>query len=507
MSLEHLNQHLAAEGIEQIRDVDMCPERTAYLEHLVEGSWDSEEWVKQLKSLKTAYKSAFYNYFAQVYPHIIFEAVEDKVYWNYDEQEGVYTELSFPEVRSLVVKLFIDEGLDEYATEATAKAMLVKYRGVYSERGVSYDGFDKDDKWFHTNNGWVNLETLEFESHTPHRLSRIKSAVDYDDNATCPRYNQFLDEDLQLKSDQVRVIDQFSGLSLTNDIRYQKMLTLTGRAGCGKSTLMDAWGYVLGDLMMEKKLTELQNDSMRFAGAQFVGSRLCWFDEVDVKRAEMGNNLGTLITGQHINIERKGVNGIIKGQNTLKCVLTANRLPLSAEIGIFRRLILIPITVSFSESETDDKDMGVKLKSEASGILNRMIRGLHDLRKMGGFTLIEGHEDLIEEYKASADIIAEFLDEYFDVGKEADTIPSRVMYNTYLQYTEMNSFAKSISPQKFGQLVASQPLTRFAHIRSRRDMRQRYWTGLKLKDQYKVNENLEVIVEKISAGNDSIIGA
>jgi len=370
---------------------------------------------------------------------------------------------------------------------------------MYCDRGVAYDDFDKEDFWFHANNGWVQLKTLEFTSHTPLMLSRMKSAVDYKSDATCPVYDKFLDIDFQLKADQVRVVDQFSGLTLTNDITQQKMLTLVGRTGCGKSTLMDAWSYVLGDLMIEKKLTELQGESMRFSGSQFVGARLCWFDEVDVKKAEMGNSLGTLITGQHINIERKGINGIVKGQNTLKCVLTANRLPLSAEIGIFRRLIFIPIKVSFTETDREDKQMNTKLKDEAPGILNRMLRGLHDLQKMGGFTLIEGHEDLIEEYKASADTIAEFLDEYFDPGSRDETIPSKVIYNAYQEYTEGNSFTRSISPQKFGQLLASQPLIRFAHIEGKRSKTSRYWTGLKLKEHYVLNEK----TEKIEARSES----
>lgn len=499
MSLQKLNQQLAAEGFETIKDVDTCPERTSYLEHLAEDNWDSEKWKKILQSKKAAYKVAFHTYFAEVYPNLLFEATEERVYWNYDEQDGVYTEMSYPEVRSLVVKLLVDEGLNDVATEGTAKAVLVRYRGVYQKRGVAYDSFDEDDRWFHANNGWVNLETLEFQSHTPNRRSRIKSAVDYEVGAECPRYDQFIESDLQLKPDQVRVIDQFTGLSLTNDIKYQKMLTLTGRTGCGKSTLLDAWGYVVGDMMIEKKLTELQNDSMRFAGTQFIGKRLCWFDEVDVKRAEMGNSLGTLVTGQHINVERKGVNGIVKARNTLKCVLTANRLPLSAEIGMFRRLILIPIRVSFSESGIEDREMHVKLKAEASGVLNRMIRGLHDLRKMGNFTLIEGHEDLIEEYKASSDTVAEFLDEHFEPGTEDDVVPSKVLFNTYQRYTEGNSFTKSISPKKFGQLLASQPLTRFAHIDKKlarvNGETQRCWKGLKPISSYKVNYDAEVLVE------------
>jgi len=260
---------------------------------------------------------------------------------------------------------------------------------------------------------------------------------------------------------------------------------------------MDAWKYVIGDMMIEKKLTELQGDSMRFAGTQFVGKRLCWFDEVDVKKAEMGNSLGTLITGQNINVERKGINGIVSAQNTLKSVLTANRLPLSAELGIYRRLIMIPISVSFVEDGSQDTDIHTKLQAEASGILNRMIAGLHDLRKMGGFTMIEGHEDLVEQYKVASDTVAEFLEEHFEPGTDEDTVPTKVVFNTYQRFTEGNSFTRSITPHKLGQLIASQPLTKFNHIKSVSGRVNgevvRVWRGLKVRSQYQINTNSEVL--------------
>ena len=342
------------------------------------------------------------------------------------------------------------------------------------------------------------LTTLEFTNHTPDRLSRRKSAVSYDAVATCPVYDKFLDEDLQLKEDQVRVINQFSGLILTNEMKHEKMLTLLGRTGCGKSTLLNTWSRVLGEMALEKKLTELSSESARFAGSQFIGSTLCWFDEVDVKKAEMGNNLGTLVTGKHINVERKGINGIKKALNTVKCVLTANRLPMTAEIGIYRRLIMIPIQVSFYESGVEDKDIDSKLAEEASGILNRMIRGLHDLKKMGTFTVISGHDDLIEEYKAQSDTIAEFLDEYFEVGNEEDFVETKNLFESYRHFAEGNSWTRSITPQKFGRLLASQPLTRFAKIQSKRTKHSRGWTGLKLKNEYKFNDSTGLIIEVAS---------
>lgn len=479
-----------------INNITLCPERDQYRDFINNPDNQKEDnFAKKKKALLEQYKLAFHNYFAEVYPHLRFEIGEEKTYWDYNTLEGVYEEMTATTARERVIKLLIDEGLVASANDSFAKTVLARYRACFSERGNAYDEFDTDDNWFHANNGWVNVETLEFEPHTPNRISRRKSAVAYDPNAECPVYDKFLGEDLQLKEDQVRVIDQFSGLTLTGDIRYQKMLTLVGRPGCGKSTLLNTWSHVLGDMSLEKKLTDLQSDASRFAGSQFVGSTLCWFDEVNVKKAEMSNNLGTLITGETINVERKGINGITKARNTVKCVLTANLLPMTAEIGMYRRLILINIPVSFSEDEKEDREMPDKLKAEGSGILNRMLRGLQDLRKMHGFTVIAGHADLIEEYKAQSDTIAEFLDEYFDVGTADDFVPTKEMYNAYQHFAEGNSWTRSITPQKFGRLLKGQPLSRFAKIEPKRTFDEgRGWSGLRLKKEYKFDDT-GIIVE------------
>lgn len=480
-----------------LENISLCPERIEYKKFINDPDsqyLDQKKYVAINKALLERYKLNFHSYFAEVYSFLLFEAGEDTEYWNYDETKGVYTEVSSVTAKEWVIKLLIDEELTVNANESFAKTVLSRYRACFAERGVGYDDFDKSNDWFHANNGWVNINTLEFQPHTPERLSRRVSAVSYSKDAQCPVYDKFLDTDLELKKDQVRVIDQFSGLILTNDIHHEKMLTLLGRTGCGKSTLLNTWSRVLGEMAIEKKLTELTSEASRFAGSQFVGSTLCWFDEVDVKKAEMGNSLGTLITGKHINIERKGINGIKKAANTLKCVLTANRLPMTAEIGIYRRLIMIPIQVSFTESEKEDRTIDSKLKAEAPGILNRMLRGLADLHKMGTFTVIAGHADLIEDYKAQSDTIAEFLDEYFDVGTPDDFIETKDLYEGYRHFAEGNSWTRSITPQKFGRLLASQPLTRFAKIAPKRTMTERGWIGLKLKLGYKFNDS-GVIIE------------
>jgi putative DNA primase/helicase len=486
-NLDALNAELEALGLDGIEDVDNTPERNAYFAHLEEADYNDKEWIKVAKALRIQHKLAFHKYVAVAYPFLKYEIGEDKTYWNYNEETGIYDEVNFTTVRGFIIKLLIEDGLEDVATEATSKTILSKFRAMFTTRATLYKDFDAEQDWFHVKNGWINVNTKEFEDHTPHRISRRVSAVLYDKTATCPNYDKFLDEQMQLKPDQVRAIDQFSGLLLTPDISKQKMLVLIGKPGSGKSTLLDIWSDVLGDVATQKGLTEITGESFRFGGSSLVGKRLCWFDEVEVTRANMGNALIQLITGQHIKVERKGINGFVDADNQLKCVLTANTLPRSAEMGIYRRMILIYLEYSFYDSMTANQNIRNILKAESSGVLNRMLRGLADLQKNKGFTQIEGHSELIEEYKSSSNTVAEFLDEYFEFQYDADPIPTKVLLEAYKEFTN-DKYSESLTPQRFGMVMKHHGLTKFDKIFNKQNSDgQKVWCGLKLKPLYMFN--------------------
>lgn len=501
--IEKLNEELKAMGVEEIKDVDPCPERTKYYAHLhIDIDDRKDDWNKKFKFFREKYLSTYYKVVAEKYPHLLYEKTNDKVYWNYNEETGVYDELSFPEVRNLIIAMLIDEDFTDKANESFAKSTLNKYRSTYRSRGHFYDDFGSEDDLFHANNGWVNLKTLEYIPHTPDILSRRKSAVDYDANAICPIYDKFLDQDIRLLKEEVRVIDQFSGALLTPDIRYQKILTVIGKPGSGKSTVVNVWNNILGSLATRKSLTQLSGDSFRFVGSSLIGKHLCWFDEVDIKRSEMSTNLGNLVTATDIRIERKGIDGEINARNTLKCVLTANRLPMSSEDGSYRRMLLIYFNNSFTDEGTTDPDILDKMVAEASGILNRMIKGLIDLRKMNGFTMIPGHADRIEEYKAASDPISGFLDEYFVADKNGE-IPSKELFEAYKHYRQHDGFTKSLTTQKFGLLLKAQALNEFAKIDSKHTRDGKIWTGLRLKDEYEMVD-FGVIKERLKSAQGGV---
>lgn len=488
---------------------DVAPEATKWKEWKNEKRKlvaDPDERAKLDKRYKNAHFNNFYKYIAKHFPHLIFEKDNEKQYFLYRESNGCYESLTDVYIKEIVTKLYIEEGFAEKGKVGEVRQALLRFRSMFEERGVKLEDFDNTEEWFHCANGWVNVVTREFEPHTPKRLSRFVAAVSYNKDADAPTYEAMMNS-YGLPKDQVRVLHQFSGLCLTGDIKQQKMLVLLGRPGCGKSTVVEIWRKVLGKLAITKSLTTFSNENtVRFVGGQLAGKTLIHFDEADVKRAELGAHISNLVTGDTIDVERKMVNVtdvIVK--NRLKCILSANKLP-PGQDGIFRRMILIKFERSFTDEMKADRNLPDKLEAEMSGILNCMLNGLADLRKMGVFTEIAGHDELIEEYKTESDIMAEFLDTFFDpvinfteeTGMAGSGILTTTMFATYRKWADDNGVGMllKLTPQKFGRMLAGVSLTKFAKLHTHRTNTSRTWRGIKPKDGVILNPSNEYYIHQ-----------
>lgn len=475
--------------IEPPQEPDYCPSRTQYLAYYQEEDRDP----KKLKRLRLQYLTDFYQWFAHIYEHLLFEQGEDKTYWLYNEETGVYDELNFVEVRGLVINLLTEEGFDYEATEGEVKKVLVRYRALYKERGASLDSFTPQSGWIHLNNGWLELETRKLEPHSPRRWSLFKTCTDYDLNATCPLYDKFLDKDVWMPKDQVRVLDQYSGYLLTDRIEQQVSLFFEGKKGCGKSTLVEIWMAMLGETATSMALTSLVGGQERFIGEQLKGKTLVWFDETNPRTSSINEFFQNLITGETIRIERKGVQRVENVRNTLKVIVSLNEMPDHMPTGMDRRYFHIPFTRSFTDEEVADRMLKYKiLKNERSGILNRMLDGLDDLNKMQGFTLIEGEAGRRRDYTLTADDFSAFLDDHFVPSNDDE-----VRYN----FNDMRAafvaeypkgYHQQLSVLGFNKKFLNTRLPEFSRLdKGKVDRNTRGYVGIKLKDGHKFPTKIE----------------
>ena len=468
---------------EPVRDTvadEVIEEREQYLNFRATVDWDSKEDVAKLKKLAERYFINFYKRIQQLHPHLKYAIDIDGIFWDYDEDTGIYNELGFQSVRSMVLRALRQDGLDGYTTDTHVKRVLSNYIAE-SGSGVTTADFTDDDSWLHVKNGWLNLTTLVLQPHTPTRLSLHKIPVEYDPTAECPQYDQMM-SDFRMPDDQVRVIDQYSGLILTRDISHQEMLVLDGRPGCGKSLITETWMEVLGHKATMQKLSMLRGDSERFMGESLVGRTLLFFDEANPKTENINESFMKFVSEKVISVERKGINKREEVPNTLKVVLALNEMPYHFPPGFDRRYRHVLFTRSFTDEGVEDKTLGKRIaENELAGVLNRMLRGLHDLQKMGKTTVIAGESERKRQFSLAADDVSAFLSDYFEPDTTySDVINGNDMLRAFKAEYD-TSFNRGLSQHAFSKKLLSVRLPEFSGIKKDRNSIHRGYSGLRLK--------------------------
>jgi len=476
---------------------DTITEREDYLNHLSKGDWDNNDWVKKLKPLRERYFVNFYKRVAQQYPHLKYAIDVENLFWDYDPETGTYKELGFQSVRSMIIRELRQDELDTYTTDTHVRRVLSNYIAE-TNQGVSTNDFTNEDNVIHVKNGWLNLKTLELTPHTPERLSLHTINVEYDPKAECPIYGQMI-RDFQMPKDQVRVIDQYSGLILTNDISHQEMLVFDGRPGSGKSLIIETWMEVLGHKAGSEKLSMLRGDAERFMGESLVGKTLLFFDEANPKTENINESFMKFVSEKTIKVERKGQNKRELVRNNLKVVLALNEMPYHFPPGFDRRYRHIKFTRSFRDEGCEDKTIGKRIvEQELSGVLNRMIVGLHDLWKMGRTTTIEGEEERKRGFSLAADDLSAFLSDYFDPDpSHSEVLEGKRLLRAFKEEYPTN-FNKNLSLHAFTKKLAGVRLAEFSGITTAKTRDYRGYTGLKLKEGYQFSDYGERIEQKTS---------
>jgi putative DNA primase/helicase len=106
------------------------------------------------------------------------------------------------------------------------------------------------------------------------------------------------------------------------------------------------------------------------------------------------------------------------------------------DYGIWRRIRLIPFTTRIEEGK-QDKHLEMKLKSEASGILNWLFEGTARWKREG-LIAPKAVLNATDEYRGEMDVIGNFLKERC-VQKKELMIRIRELYKAYVEWCDENN--------------------------------------------------------------------
>jgi putative DNA primase/helicase len=232
------------------------------------------------------------------------------------------------------------------------------------------------------------------------------------------------------------------------------MFLLWGNGANGKTTMLEAISHVMGEYAKASEFTTFiaKKDAKTGATPELAmlrGARFVSATEGE-KQHKLAESLVKQLTGGDTISARHLFCEYFQFQPQFKLWLGTNHKPeiLGTDDGIWRRICLIPFTVSFAKKP--DLRLKEKLKREAPGILAWMVRGLVEWREHG---LGEPEEvkAATAQYRADEDLITRFMGEEAVAG-EGEKVAARDVYARYKDWAKDNHEGE-MSERKFADAM------------------------------------------------------
>jgi putative DNA primase/helicase len=158
---------------------------------------------------------------------------------------------------------------------------FVKAASVIKALNITSDDLDPDPWLLNVQNGTIDVTTGEFREHRQEDMITKIAKVDYNPQADCPLWKQFIREIMDYKAEVITFVQTVAGWALTGDISEQTMFILFGSGANGKSTFLNTIMYLLGDYaiatptetFMRKNGDQYTNDIARLRGPGLLPPR------------------------------------------------------------------------------------------------------------------------------------------------------------------------------------------------------------------------------------------
>lgn len=331
-------------------------------------------------------------------------------------------------------------------------------------------------------NGTLDLKTGKLRAHHRSDFCTAALGIAYDAKAKAPTWLRFLGEIFAENRALIDYIQRAAGYCLTGDVREHVLFILYGTGSNGKSTFLNALQIVLGlfmrpaapGLLMAAHGERHPADIADIRGARLVtaveNAEGKSFDEERVKWLTGGDRLKARMMRQDF----------FEFDPTAKFWLATNHKPVvrGGDYGIWRRIHLIPFTVTFPP-EKKDTTLPAKLATEAPGILAWLVEGCREWQRMG---LSPPAEVLAatEEYRSEMDTIGQFVAERLVEDFRA-TVTAKDVYKTYTEWCEENGL-RAASQQALGRKLTERGLERH------RATSGFVWRGIRLRGMNDMNQ-------------------
>lgn len=319
-------------------------------------------------------------------------------------------------------------------------------------KGILYspDSFDANPWLLNCKNGTLDLYKDELYPHKPEDLITKYIPINYTQTKNCPLWFSFLDRIFEGNQVLIEYLQKSVGYTLTGLTKEQVLFILYGKGNNGKTTFLETLRFILNDYsaqadfntFLERKSEGARNDLARLAGKRFVTA-------TEIGRGKkMAEEVVKQITGGDKVTARFLYKEYFEYAPQFKIFMATNNKPVirGTDLGIWRRIRLIPFSVIIAENERD-YELSEKLKDESEGILAWAVEGCRKW-KVEGLGNPPGIMDASKEYRAEMDKLGAFIEDCCVIQEGTYELFGK-LYSEYLSWCN-NKEVKTLSEKAFG---------------------------------------------------------
>lgn len=297
-------------------------------------------------------------------------------------------------------------------------------------------------------NGMLDWRTGELLAHDPHFESTVQMSTDYDPEATCPHFEEWLDS--VLEPDYIDLVWEMLGYLMYSGNPLQVAFMLYGSGGNGKGTLIRVIKDLLGPgSYAGESLDDLNGN--RFSAVNLFGKTANLAGDIDATYQESTANFKKL-TGEDLYAAERKFGDRFNFVSWAVPVFSANKIPGSSDVteGYLRRWVIIHFT---RRIENPILSLSDRLVEELPGIAAKAIRALQVLMERQRF-------EPTGEARRGKEIFAQQIDQVRQwVTEGAIEAPEHfesrdALYDSYRLWADRNGHGRLKAPEFAHRLEA-----------------------------------------------------
>lgn len=314
---------------------------------------------------------------------------------------------------------------------------------------------------FNCANGTLELRadgTVKLRQPAREDMNTKQSPVKYDPKATCPKWEKFIVQ-VQPQDDKRAFLQRYLGYCLCGDASEQLILLMYGLGSNGKSTVIDVLRAIIADMAATLPISSILEQEHKSGGeaqpelARLYGMRVAVAAEPE-KRKRLSTQRVKDLTGGDRIIVRHLHGDFFEFYAQFKIIVSFNTRPTvpTQDKGMWRRLALLGFDVTIEEKDIIRGLAKMLVDEEASGILNWLIAGWKEWKRIG-LAVPDSVRAATEEYRADNDTLSDFIAAKVRPMQGA-YLGATDLFNAYREWCEVTREPKPMRQKGFGDAMA-----------------------------------------------------